>query len=313
MTRLLRTERRKVPPTHSGLLILVALILTAFVRIAAAAAPVFQGTFTSPGMCSPRGIAISPAGQVTVGSDCTSPHLARFTPEGVFLEAWAFPAGYQGSPNGVAADGSGNVFVTDYDLNRVHKFDSGGLALTFWGASAGPADLAVNGSGDVFVVALVGRRVEKFSNSGGFLGTIGSTGSGPGQYSEPVGLGTDPNGRLYVADAGRGRVLRFLANGSFDMEFAPPAPPYDVAVGPDGNVYVITSTDNLVLQYSPGGVLLRSFQSPAGMALEWRIAISSTGAIYITEQYNHRVTKFQIDMTTGVSHTSFGRLKALYR
>jgi streptogramin lyase len=97
------------------------------------------------------------------------------------------------------------------------------------------------------------------------------------------------------------------------MEFAPPANPYDVAVGPDGNVYVITSADNVVHQYSPGGVLLRSFQSPAGMALEWRIAISSTGAIYITEQYNHRVTKFQIDMTTGATQTSFGRLKSLYR
>lgn len=313
MTPLLRTERRQDRRAHFCLVVLALLMLSGFARVASAAAPVFQGTFTSPELCSPRGIALSPTGQVTVGSDCLTRHLARFTAAGGFLEAWALPQGFLGSPNGVATDGSGNVFATDNDANRVYKFTSGGTVTTFWSAPGSPVDLAVNGSGDVFVAALNGQRVQKFTNNGVFLATIGGPGGGPGQYLQPVGLGMDPGGRLYVADAGRGRVLRFQSNGSFDMEFAPPANPYDVAVGPDGNVYVITAVDNVVHQYSDGGVLLRSFGSPAGMALPWRMAVSPTGAIYITEQYNHRVTMFQIDMTTSVSRTSFGRIKSLYR
>ena len=313
MTRHLRTERRQVPRARLSMLILAVLMLPGFVRVVLAAAPLFQGTFTSPGMCSPRGIALTPSGEVMVGSDCLASHLARFTVAGVFVGDWGLPQGFDGAPNGVAVDGPGNVFVTDTNAGRVYKVTGDGIATAVWSTTISPVDLAVNGSGDVFVAALDSRRVDKFTNNGVFLATLGSAGGGVGQYLQPVGLGMDASGRLYLADPGRGRVLRFLPTGSFDMEFAPPASPSDVAVGPDGNVYVITTADNVVYQYSPSGVLLRSFQSPAGMDLAWRITISSTGAIYITEQRNNRVTMFQIDMTTSASRMAFGRLKALYR
>lgn len=280
---------------------------------ASAAPPTEAGNFTSPGLCSPRGIALTPAGGVIVGSDCLAPHMARFTAAGAFLGTWSFPPGYLGSPNGLAIDGSGIVFATDYEGDRVYRLTSQGDMTGDWNAPDGPSDVAVNGPGEVFVSGLMGRQVQKFTNGGTYLATIGSTGLGPGQFSEPTGLAVDAQGRLYVADSGRGRVLRFLANGSFDMEFATPSPPRDVAVGPDGRVYVVPQSDNEVLQYSAGGTLLTSFSTLSGMAGEYRIAISPTGVIYITEQYNHRITKFQIDMTTGSIRRSFGELKVTYR
>lgn len=142
---------------------------------------------------------------------------------------------------------------------------------------------------------------------------IGSFGPGPGQYQEPAALAVDASGRLYVADAGRQRVLRFLPNGSFDMEFAPPNRPSDVAVGPDGNIYVVSTESVQIHQYSPGGVRLLTFQSLEGLGGAFRIAISSTGAIYIAEQYRDRIMKYQTNMATSSTPTSFGRLKALYR
>jgi sugar lactone lactonase YvrE len=280
---------------------------------ASAAPPTDAGNFTSPGLCSPRGIALTPAGGVLVGSDCLNPHIARFTAAGVFLGTWSFPPGYIGSPNGLAIDGSGNVFVTDYDGDRVYRLTSQGDMTGVWNAPDGPVDVAVNGLGEVFVSGLIGRQVWKFTNGGTYLATIGSTGLGSGQFYEPNGLAVDALGRLYVADSGRGRVLRFLPNGSFEMEFATPSPPQDVAVGPDGRVYVVPLGGNTVYQYSAGGTLLTSFQSLNGMNGAFRIAISPTGVIYITEQYNHRITKFQIDLTTGAIRRSFGELKVTYR
>jgi sugar lactone lactonase YvrE len=312
MPRPLWTERRHLQLAHCVTLIFVILTGSGFARIAADAPPVFLGTFTHFGLCSPRGVDLSPSGDVFVGSDCQNPHMQRFTAAGGFVTSWGFPAGYLGSPNGVAIDGSGNVFVTDYELNRVYKFTNAGALVISWATAQQPVDVVVDGSGNVLVLALGGQQLQKFTNDGVFLGTIGSAGSGPGQFQYPEGLALDASGRIYVADFSR-RILRFLPDGSFDMEFTTPASPLDMAVGPDGNIYVITGDLNQIYQYSPSGVLLSTFSSPVGMDLAFRIAISPTGVIYIAEQRNNRVQRFQIDTTVSTAPITFGRLKAMYR
>jgi len=335
MPRKLWSERRHLRHANRFALILAILVSPGFARIAAAAAPSFQGTFTRPDLCSPRGIGLSPSGDVFVGSTTGCQpgqifdHIEHFTAAGGLVETWALPApfagggrpGYLGPPDGVALDGSGNVYVTDYNGERVRKFTSSGAEL-FWGSLgfplpfSGPVDIAVDGSGDVFVAELVdlsGPRVRKFTAGGSYLATIGSAGTGPGQFQGPFGIALDASGRIYVADAHRVRILRFLANGSFDMEFTPPVAPYDMAVGPDGNIYVISVNTNQVFQYSPSGALLLSFESPSGLQRAFRIAIDPTGTIFITEQDSNRITKFQIDQPTDARRLTFGRLKVLYR
>jgi sugar lactone lactonase YvrE len=216
-------------------------------------------------------------------------------------------------------DGSGNVFVTDYDGSQVHKFTSSGVLVTTWGSFGsgpgqfeGPVDVAVDGSGNVFVSEINGTRIQKFTNDGAYLATIGSV----GLFQSPNGIGLDAGGRLYVADNSRNRILRFLANGSFDMEFATPAAPYDVAVGPDGNVYVVYIAGSGGQVFSTTGVLLHGFQSSDALAGgPFRIAIGPTGVMYVTEQLlnANRVMMFQIDQATAATRTTFGRLKAMYR
>ncbi len=263
-------------------------------------------------MCSPRGIALTPSGDVFVGSDCFSPHLARFTATGAFLGTWGLGTGFQGPPNGVAIDGAGNLFVTDYDGLSVVKFSSTGARLTSWTTTTPPVDIVVNGSGEVFVSEITGRRVVKYTNNGVSLGTIGVAGSGPGQYDVPQGIGMDATGRLYVADWGRKRILRYLANGTFDMEFATSGQPYDVAAGPDGNVYVVFLGGGAI-GYSPAGALLFGLPTPDGASGAFRIVIGPTGAIYFAEQNSNRVTWYQMASSTSAQRTTFGRLKALYR
>src|SRR5438045_4197625 len=133
--------------------------------------------------------------------------------------------------------------------------------VSSWGSTLQPVDVAVNGSGDVFVagqgvggcypVCPSSAGVQGFANAGALVATVGSAGFGPGQFQEPRGIAVDQSGRIYVADHGRWRILRFQANGSFDMEFSTSGPPSDVAVGPDGNLYVTGGYEsNQVLQYS---------------------------------------------------------------
>jgi len=294
-------------------LVLAILISPGSAGIAAAAAPTFLGTFTSVSMCSPRGIGLSPLGDVFLGSDCLSPHMEHFTADGTLLATWTFPRGYAGSPNGVAMDGSGNVFVTDSDGGNVLKYTSSGALITSWRGLSEPGALAVDGSGNVYVLELVGRQVKKFATDGTLLATFGSTGSGPGQFQDPQGIALDASGRIYVADYTRARILRFLPDGTFDMEFTTPIAPTDVAVGPDGNLYVVGFDVAQGYEYSPSGVQLLAFAPPDGFFGAFRIAIGATGAMYVAEQYHTRITRFQIDQTTAAVQLSFGRLKAMYR
>lgn len=293
--------------------LIVALLLSAsLARIAAAGPPVFLGTFTGPGLCSPRGVGLSPTGDVAVGSDCTNPHIQFFSGTGSYLTAWGIAPPFIGPPNGVGMDGSGNVFVTDYEGARIFKLTSGGGMLTI-PTTTQPVDLALDGSGNVFVVTIGGRCVHKFANNGLPLATFGSAGTGPGQFVDPNGIGLDAGGRIYVTDYTRGRVIRFLADGSFDTEFATGIGVTDVAVGPDGNMYVVRFDPSNGFGYSSTGTPLWSFSPSDGFGGAFRIAVGPTGAMYVTEQYNTRVSRFQTDRVTSATRTTFGRLKAMYR
>jgi hypothetical protein len=61
------------------------------------------------------------------------------------------------------------------------------------GATVGPR-------GEVYVADRIGSTVRAFDASGSFLGTVGSEGRGPGEFTWPNDLTFDPQGRLYVRD-----------------------------------------------------------------------------------------------------------------
>src|SRR5205809_1105005 len=88
-------------------------------------------------------------------------------------------------PPGVATDGSGNVYVSDPDNNRIQKFDASGAFLTAWGnygAGEGqfafPSGVAADGSGDVYVADAGNQRNQKVDTSGPFLAAWRRRGAG---------------------------------------------------------------------------------------------------------------------------------------
>ena len=50
------------------------------------------------------------------------------------------------------------------------------------------------------------HRVQKFDSQGHFLAKFGTGGSQPGQFSSPMGIAVDGQGRIYVAERGNSRV-----------------------------------------------------------------------------------------------------------
>ena len=108
------------------------------------------------------------------------------------------------------------------------------------------------------------------------LATWGATGRAPNQFQKLGGIAADARGYVYAADYNGGGVLKYTATGQYVRTFGRPRPPRNtgdpdpldqvrlpegVAVGPDGNVYVVDATTphTRVTVWTPTGRFVRSF------------------------------------------------------
>ena len=97
--------------------------------------------------------------------------------------------------------------------------------------------------------------VQIYSGAGSLLGTIGSPGTGAGQFTQPSDVAVSASGRVYVTD-GAGRVEVFGSDGSYQTTFGSPGSgpgqfmsPSGVTVGPSGLVYVVDQTNARVARF----------------------------------------------------------------
>ncbi len=139
---------------------------------------------------------------------------------------------------------------------------------------------------------------------------------------QPRGVAIGPEGNLYIADAGAHRIRRVGPNGiittvagngslssSGDGSSANSAgigTPNDVAVGPDGSLYIVDGRNNRVRRVAPSGLIstvagggtLIGDGGPATAAkldLPNQIAIGRDGTLYIADWWHNRVRMVQPD------------------
>ena len=105
--------------------------------------------------------------------------------------------------------------------------------------------------------------------------TWGETGSGDGQFRHALAIGVDGQENVYVSEA-EGRIQKFDSDGKFLTAWG--------SVG-SGDGQFLTPTD---------------------------LAIDSRGLIFVADKDNNRIDVFG-DPSVGAKHTTWGRLKALYR
>ena len=81
-----------------------------------------------------------------------------------------------------------------------------------------PTHIYVRGD-EVYVTDFGDFQVKIYSREGEFLRSVGSFGRGLGQFVRPKGIAVDPDGILYVADAGLQNVQMFNREGQLLMFF----------------------------------------------------------------------------------------------
>lgn len=223
-------------------------------------------------------------------------------------------------PYGIAIDDqTGNIFVADLANKRIQIFNSTGNFIDWfpkgeYGGQAldiNPLSIAIK-KGQVYIANPY--NIVIFTTDGKFVKDFGMPGNEPGQFNRPNGIAVDDNGTVYVSDSLNNRLQALDPNGkskwvlgervdasqgmnpvakkaTFEM-------PRNIAIGPDGNIYVVDAFDFSIKVVSPEGKLLTNvgergvadgtFNFPSG------IAITKDGMIYVVEKENNRVQALRI-------------------
>jgi sugar lactone lactonase YvrE len=304
-----------------------------------------QGTFGFGVNPAPYGVAVDAQGNVYATDGNHSPMIQKFGRDGTWITefgTFGTGAGNLTNPYAVAVGTDGTVYVLDTwrtaNDYRIQKFYSADGGLTY--ASAGQVStpeiasgkgfyLAVDADGAMYVsdAATGSGHVYKYGATGTLLTTIGTYGSGTSQLQSPRGLAVTADGAtLYVCDIGVGELKVFSRDvgGSYSetdswlgSDVMTGLRPYNVALTPDGDFFVLDSNLTKVFKLGPDFKNLTGWRSVGSgdysFRFPWGIAVDADGDVYISDPGsnggmpaqpfpgNHRVVRYTRDLTPPVS------------
>ena len=187
------------------------------------------------------------------------------------------------APDGIAVDGSGNVFVAVGSQNAVYEILAAGgytTVKTLGSGFSSPLGIAVDGNGNVFVADHGNNAVKEILAVGGYT-TVKTLGGG---FHIPQGVAVDGSGNVFVAAdtiqeilaVGGYTTVKTLGSGFYE--------PFDVAVDATGNVFVADLGNSAVKEilaasgYATVNTLGSGFYYPEG------VAVDGSGNVFVTDQ-----------------------------
>lgn len=177
-----------------------------------------------------------------------------------------------------------------------------------------PKNVAVLPGGTLAIADSTNHRIRLMSLDGSLINEWGSFGAQPGQFNEPWGIASAPDGTIYVADTWNHRIQHLDQEGNVLHVWGSNADtggelgeegafygPRDVAIDPDGNVYVTDTGNKRIQKFDAAGNFLEQFGgnggAPGQFAEPVGIAIAPDGTIYVADTWNRRIQSFAPDFT----------------
>ena len=261
-----------------------------------------DGTGSAARFLHPYGVTVDSSGNI-YAVDTANDTVRKITSGGVVTTIAGKPgvagtvdgtggAAQFSQPDGIAVDGSGNLYVADTLNDTIRKIASGGVVTTIGGTP-------------------------------GVSGTQSGSGS-TARFSNPEGISVLPNGTLYVADSANNRISMGVPTQSGSQTVyswsnfvgtpgtaggtdgtgsaAHFTIPEGLALDGSGNLYVVSNSDT-VRRVTPGGVVTTlAGTSGAGGSTDgtgsaarfnqpFGVALDGSGNAYIIDSANQTIRK----------------------
>jgi sugar lactone lactonase YvrE len=284
----------------------------------------------SPGeFFRPRDLAIAPDGTIYV-VDTANHRVQHLSQSGEVLNVWGSyadisagnaPGGTFNEPWGIAVSEQGTVYVADTWNHRIQWFSAEGDFLGMLGREGlgeeadafwGPRDVVVDSDGRVYVSDTGNKRIKVFDQAGNFIVQFGSAGYLPGFLDEPVGLAVDDFDRIYIADTWNQRVQ------VFDDPVDQYEPVYEWTLDSwfgqslENKPYLGIDERGVLCTTDPEGFRILCFNLAGEFLIGWGgafgleanqfnilsgIDIADSGAVWVVDSGNHRIMRFQPDIS----------------
>jgi hypothetical protein len=197
------------------------------------------------------------------------------------------------TPQGIAADLSGNLYVADAKANQVVAINIGNNTTTplITGLN-NPNQVAIDGAGNLFVADTGNNRIAEHPASGGAVVALGTG------LSAPQGIAVDTIGNIYIADTGNNRIVEIIGGGSqITLPFSGLTKPTRISLSATNDIFVADSGNNRVVEFVAGqGQVTVNLGSttvnPAG------IATDAAGDLYIADATGLQVLELLAGTTT---------------
>lgn len=150
--------------------------------------------------------------------------VLKFSAKGEFEFEWGVKGDGPGQfnlPHGIALDATGRVYVCDRSNSRIQIFDPRGVFIDQWkgphigrpyGVETGPnGHIYIIDGGEPSVKQSERGKAVELSPDGKVIDTFGTYGSDAGQFRLGHDIAVGPDGAVYVAEGTGARVQKFIS------------------------------------------------------------------------------------------------------
>ena len=218
----------------------------------------------------------------------------------------------------VAADAKDHVYVFHRGLHPIIEFDPAGKFVRSFGEGLfdSPHGLRIDPEGNIWAVDNAAHVVVKMDPKGRVrmvLGRRGTSGETEDLFFRPTDVTFAPNGDFFVSDGyGNSRVVKFAKNGKFikawgkrgvkDSEFNTP---HSVVVDKSGRLLVADRENFRIQIFDQDGKFLQKW---GHVGSPWGLALHGDNTLFMSDGYNNRILKLDLDGRIVGSFGSHGKL-----
>jgi len=136
-----------------------------------------------------------------------------------------------------------------------------------------------------------------------YVTSVGSVGTGNGQFKHPAGVASDAQGNIWVVDMENGRLQKFDKEGKYITKFGKEGKgkcelirPKSVAIDSEGHIWVDDAGNYRVTEFNEAGECFTQFGEMGTKEGQFfdaeSIAIDAKDNIWVGDTYNHRLQEF---------------------